>query len=160
MITLLEAYKISFETWRFQVESYWTRTSYFAVFEAAAAAGAWKLTEGHGVTAALFSLLSLALTMVWMSNNRRSHEYVRFWWEQIIEIEKLVSKHTANIAAPPLASDFERWRTKYRREGRSREFGYAKMIRLVPYIFAAGWLYVLGFNLRNVGIFVSRTGHW
>ena|ERR1035437_2627654 len=89
MITEDEAYKIAFETWRFQVNSYWTRNSYFALFETAAVAGVWKLIDGHGVTAAMFSLLCGFLIFIWGSNNRRSHEYIRYWWEQLKQLESL-----------------------------------------------------------------------
>ncbi len=41
----LEVYRTTFETWRFEVDSYWQRNSYFAAFETAAITGCWYLLE-------------------------------------------------------------------------------------------------------------------
>jgi len=41
----IEVYKVVFETWRSQVESYWQRSNYFAAFETAALTGCWYLVE-------------------------------------------------------------------------------------------------------------------
>jgi hypothetical protein len=111
------------------------------------------VTEGHGVTAAMFSLLGGFLTFIWGSNNRRSHEYIRYWWEQIKQLENPAGhSEDANTKKNGihLASNFESWRLKYRKESRGSEFGYAKLIRLVPLLFGIGWGYLFAFNLRAI----------
>ncbi len=138
MITQDDAYKIACETWRFQVNSYWTRNSYFAVFETASVAGVWKLTNGHGVTAVAFSLLCAMLTWVWGDNNRRTHEYVRFWWEEIIRLEKPPAKpkngRRADPAAITMASRIDEWREEYRKRPRESGLSYSRLIQRVPWL--------------------------
>lgn len=41
----LEVYRNAYETWRFEVDSYWQRNAYFAAFETAAIGGCWYLLE-------------------------------------------------------------------------------------------------------------------
>jgi hypothetical protein len=87
----LDLYKTIFETWRFQVDSYWTRSSYFAAFETAAFAGVWELytaKEPPNYLGIVFSLLCFFLTGIWFLNNRRTHQYVDYWWKILIDIEK------------------------------------------------------------------------
>jgi hypothetical protein len=40
-----EVYKEAFETWRYEVNSYWQRNNYFSAFEIAAIAGCWYVVE-------------------------------------------------------------------------------------------------------------------
>ena len=40
-----EAYRTIFETWRYEVDSYWQRNNYFAAFETAALAGCWYVVD-------------------------------------------------------------------------------------------------------------------
>lgn len=141
MSSLDDLYKIAFETWRFQVNSYWSRNSYFAVFETAAVAGMWKLTDRHRFTAVVFALLCGVLTWIWGTSSRRSHEYVRFWWEETTRLEKHYANSNASTteAVVSLVSGFESWRDKYRDKSRDTELSYSKLIRLVPWLFGIGW---------------------
>jgi hypothetical protein len=86
--TSMEIYKTLFETWRSQVNSYWQRSNYFAVFETAALAGCWSLMEHGHLWMGLFGAgLGICLTIVWWSSNSTVHSYVVYWWEAIKAIE-------------------------------------------------------------------------
>src|SRR5271165_7529046 len=90
-----EKHKMLFEAalseWKFQVDSYWTRMSHFAVFELAFAAGLWKIFEGrHYFTSAGLAVGAIALTVIWILNNLRLHEYIVFYWERIEHFESLL----------------------------------------------------------------------
>ncbi len=87
--TLVQLYWAIFETWGAQVDSYWTRTNYFAAFEVAAIAGTWavlddtntKIGHWHVLLAALLAiLLSLFLTTAWIFSNVKSYDYHIYWW--------------------------------------------------------------------------------
>src|SRR5947209_15084 len=90
MKDLAESYKTVLETWRFQVNSYWQRSSYFAAFETVAMAGYWKLLREPGVprcVAVVFGILGIALTIVWWLSNRKTRDYVEYWWRSLMELE-------------------------------------------------------------------------
>jgi hypothetical protein len=89
---LLEVYKSLFETWRFQVNSHWQRSSFFAAFETVALTACWKLfaLDPGKCTAPLgliLDLLGIALTLVWLLINNRTHKYALYWLEQVGELE-------------------------------------------------------------------------
>ena len=48
--TVIQLYWAILETWSAQVDSYWTRTNYFAAFEIAAAAGTWVVLNANDLT--------------------------------------------------------------------------------------------------------------
>ena len=91
-------YEIIFETWRFQVNSYWQRSVFFAAFETAGIAGCWYVISGtslqgcisgklsHPCIGVLFSVLGIILTIVWYLNNKKTHAYVDYWWESLKKI--------------------------------------------------------------------------
>jgi hypothetical protein len=88
--TNVQLYWAIFETWCAQVDSYWTRTSYFAAFETAAIAGTWVLLNsrddyklGH-----LFLIFGILLTPLWIYSNVKTHRYHLYWWETLKEIER------------------------------------------------------------------------
>jgi hypothetical protein len=96
---LLEVYKAIFETWRFQVNSHWQRSSFFAAFETAALAACWKLlTEKSDTQTAapalgfLLTVLGTALTIVWLLINERTHSYALYWLDAVGEIETRLMK--------------------------------------------------------------------
>ena len=61
-----DIYKEIFDTWRYEVDSYWQRNNYFAAFETAALAGCWYVIEQHHLWVGLaFSLLGLASAVIW-----------------------------------------------------------------------------------------------
>jgi hypothetical protein len=138
---LLELYKSLFETWRFEVNSHWQRSSYFAAFETVAIAACWKLLNDVGSTWAgvVLAALGLCLTGIWYQNNNKTHFYAVYWLEKVAEIErKLVqdSGETIDFAAQILNRP---------RTGRVR---HRHLVQAVPIIFFFAWAILL-----CVGIF-------
>ena len=84
----LQLYSTIWEIWRFQVDSYWQRTSYFAVFETAAIAGVWQVLANRPRLALALAGLGIVLTILWLLNNARTHAYVGYWWQALAEIER------------------------------------------------------------------------
>jgi hypothetical protein len=141
---IAETRKIAYETWRFQVDSYWSRNSYFAAFETVAVAGVWTLAEKvHHWTALCFALLCVALTLIWFKGNERVHEYISFWWEMAIKSDTLVSTESEQFG---LASRFEGWRKS---KSKSHGFAYSRLIQGIPVLFFAGWLYLIVYNIKQ-----------
>lgn len=94
---LLEVYKSLFETWRFQVNSHWQRSSFFAAFETVALTACWKLfsLESGKCTTLLgliLDLLGIALTLVWLLINNRTHNYALYWLEQVGDVETKIMR--------------------------------------------------------------------
>jgi hypothetical protein len=95
----LEVYKNTFETWRFEVDSYWQRNTYFAAFETAAIAGCWYLLEKEKLPIGLsFAIFGSALTVIWFWNNVAVHTYIKYWWDSVKASEKALSLHDKKIA--------------------------------------------------------------
>jgi hypothetical protein len=142
-----ETRKIAYETWRFQVDSYWTRNSYFAAFEIAAAAGVWTVgNQKHHWMALGFTLICLALTAIWFIANERVHEYIAFWWQMAIDSDRCTSAKESTEAQPKdigLASRFEAWRTQ---KGECHCFGYSRLIQAIPILFFVGWVFLIRYN--------------
>ena len=87
--TVIQLYWAILETWSAQVDSYWTRTNYFAAFEIAAAAGTWVVLNANDLTTGHWSLLlAFLLTASWIFSNVKSHDYVSYWWKALEEIEE------------------------------------------------------------------------
>ncbi len=85
---LFELYKSLIETWRFEVNSHWQRSSYFAAFETVALAACWKLIgDGSRYAASVLSVLGFLLTVIWFLNNRKTHFYAVYWLERVGIIE-------------------------------------------------------------------------
>lgn len=141
---LMEQYKTLFETWRFQVNSYWQRTSYFAAFETAAIAGDWYIITGSRNAGAgvLASFLGFFLTLVWLLNNYKTHRYVEYWWKTLGEIDARVNKEYAFVARYP------------RSKGKLR-MRYSYVVQSVPTLFLAAWIYLIRETLDN-----PANQHW
>src|ERR1700721_3689307 len=94
-----------------EVDSYWTRTNYFAAFETAAIAGTWVLLGQKDLTLGHWSvLLAVLLTLGWIFSNLKSHAYVRYWWGVLEEIES----RDEWIKKPVYVSQYENRRKKNR----------------------------------------------
>jgi len=142
-----ETRSIAYETWRFQVDSYWTRTSYFAVFEIAAATGVWTVGErAHYWMALGFSLICLALTVIWRIANGRAHEYIDFWWKMAQESDPAYGSEKPNGEQPKdlrLASRFTEWRKN------EHCISYSQLIQIIPVLFFLGWVFLIIYNIWN-----------
>jgi hypothetical protein len=128
-----ERFGAALETWRFEVNSYWTRTSYFALFQGGALAGLWTVLDKKFLaTSAALSLLGVLLTFVWFFNNNRMHEYVEYWWNRAGEIEV----EFQIPAERQLVFGYER-RRRYQHRIR-----YSNLIQAVPCLFLCAWFWI------------------
>jgi hypothetical protein len=123
--TLLDIYKVIFQTWRWQVDSYWQRSSYFAAFETAAIAGCWHLVEQKRWQGLLVSVLAILLTVVWFLNNLKTHGYVDYWWRALTKIEAKLGTQNVSFVT---------------NQGGSRYVQYHHLMQAVPVIFLSAWL--------------------
>jgi hypothetical protein len=139
----MEIYKTLFETWRSQVNSYWQRSNYFAVFETAALAGCWSLMEHGHLWMGLFGAgLGICLTIVWWSSNSTVHSYVVYWWEAIKAIEHKLLLQNDGL-------DFVS-----RHSGSGRWPRYSHLVQIVPVVFMVAWIGLLGYRINSLDNFV------
>jgi hypothetical protein len=133
----LEVYKNTFETWRFEVDSYWHRNTYFAAFETAAIAGCWYLLEKGKVPIGLsFAVLGGVLTLIWFWNNVAVHRYIKYWWGSVQASEKALSLQERKIA---FAND-------HPGSGLSPSVG----AKLVPLVFLLAWLFLIVYAVYHL----------
>jgi hypothetical protein len=141
---LLQIYGLLFENWRFQINSNWQRTNYFAVFEIAALGGVWKIiSERYIVSGFVAASLGFLLTIIWFLNDIKAGKYIDYWWQSLSRIEKDIASSGAQGEGPRLpALDFvsnyfhncEIY--KIERLGWPR---YQTLMRAVPKIFMLAW---------------------
>ena len=138
----LDLYKVANETWRFQVQQFWTRNSYFAAFETAALAGVIKLLEAQAGLASLFSAAGIVLTLLWFFSNDRLQEYIRFWWSKMMELEEAnaLSQPDPNRTALRLAADFSRWRGDRPTHRPRWPWRYSSLVQVIPILFVILWV--------------------
>lgn len=130
-----EVYKTIFETWRYEVDSYWQRNNYFAAFETAALAGGWYVIEhAHPWPGLLFSIIGLASTIIWLITSFAVLKYVRYWWKAIKIIEGELF----------LANDGLDFATKNPGSG----LHPSKLVLLIPVLFGLAWLVIFVFAIH------------
>ena len=146
-----ERFESAMSAWRFQVDSYWTRNSYFAVFETAAAAGIWKLIDDkHWWTSLAFSAGLLVLTRIWLFSNKRLHEYIIYWWKRAEAAEKSYTQsgdnlHKATLGWVFLVHDYES-----NRPNQDASIPYHLSIQIIPWLFLLGWVWTAGMSLIDL----------
>jgi hypothetical protein len=151
-----ERFESAMSAWKFQVDSYWTRSSYFAVFETAAAAGVWQLIDAkHWWTSLFFSLGLVVLTGLWFFNNIRLHEYIVYWWKRAGLVEETYMRSMGQtIEANPkrLSSvkDYELNRVK-----KLECISYHWSIQLIPVLFFFCWVWTAGLSV----FYLARNCH-
>src|ERR1039457_686381 len=90
----LDTRNTALEVWRFQVDSYWTRNSYFVAFHTAIMAAVWEITKNaqlpssRRLAAQCFCYAGMCLSALWFVNNVRVHQYILYWWRKAAAIEK------------------------------------------------------------------------
>jgi len=136
--TVVQLYWAVLETWGTQVDSYWTRTNYFAAFEIAAIAGTWVLLgEKNLMLGHLCLLLALVLTASWIFSNLKSHAYVEYWWNVLKEIEA----REEWVRKPDYVSKYE---DRKRKSPALLKLSYSNFTNwLVPLFFFVVWLALL-----------------
>ena len=132
---------IAFETWKFQIDAFWTRTSYFALFELAFGAGLWKVFDScHRFTSAGMALGAILVTCIWMINNARLHEYILYYSDRVKHFEDADGIRTQDT----IFSRFESNRKK------CPPGSYHIYIQIVPLIFLVGWFYMLVWSVSEL----------
>ena len=149
---LVEVYKSLFETWRFEVNSHWQRSSYFAAFETVAIAACWKLLHNSSDSTwagIVLSLLGILLTAVWYLNNSKTHFYAVYWLEKVAVIEnKLLVRGEEGIDFASQILSRKRDRIRHRH-----------LVQAVPVIFFVAWVILLFFGIHKcVAEFVGPPG--
>lgn len=135
---LVQLYWAILDTWGAQVDSYWTRTSYFALFVTGAIAGTWALLDDKNITIRHRDILVLAvvLTLAWIFSNVKSHDYLMYWWNVLDEIEK---RQWTSDKPPDYISEYKTRRKK-------------RWIRILPYHVFTNYLVPIGFFIFWVGL--------
>ena len=81
-------YRMAFDVWKSQVDSFWTRASYNVVFQLAAITGFFKLLDDRRWLAILaLSAGALILTVIWFKTSQRMNDYINFYWTRLGELE-------------------------------------------------------------------------
>jgi hypothetical protein len=153
---LFRAYGLITENWRFQVNSNWQRTNYFALFETALLGGTWKIiSERHIVSGFAAAFLGIALTVVWLLNDVKAGSYIAYWWASLGDIEKAIQHADHDEKKEPLClfgfvSNYELNAKKY---GICRPCwpSYNTLMRAVPSLFFVGWFCILVFDFYSCG---------
>jgi hypothetical protein len=137
-----EVYKTIFETWRYEVDSYWQRNNYFVAFETAALAGCWYVVEHTHLWSGLaFSVLGFASALIWCLTSVAVHKYVDYWWESIKKLEAKLSLKSNEL-------DFA---TAHRGSGMHPSF----LVHIIPVLFMVAWVWILAFAIRSLCVIYS-----
>jgi hypothetical protein len=130
-----EVYRTIFETWRYEVDSYWQRNNYFAAFETVALAGGWYVVEHKYAWSGLaFSLLGICSTIVWLVTSIAVHKYIRYWWQSIKNIEAELSLDDYKFA----------FATEHPGSGLHPSL----WVHIIPVLFLLAWTVISAFALR------------
>jgi hypothetical protein len=134
-----ETYKLLFDNWRFQVQNNWQRSSYFAVFETAALAGAWSVIDQHFWSGLFFAFLGAALTLVWTFSNHRSGLYASYWWKSLCRLERKASGVGAGLNLV-CEYDSNRKNSGIAKAMAIPRLRYTLSMQFVPTLFTVAWL--------------------
>jgi len=129
-----EVYKEALTTWRYEVDSYWQRNSYFAAFETVALAGCWYVIEHrHLFSGVAFAVLGTISTVVWLITSIAVHRYIDYWWKSIHRAEDALSLSESRL-------DFA---TMHPGSHLHPSF----WVHVIPCLFMAAWLVIAGVAL-------------
>lgn len=151
---LLEIYKSLFDTWRFEVNSHWQRSSYFAAFETVAVAACWKLLTdslGQRWAGVVLSALGIILTFVWFLNNNKTRYYARYWLGTVEDIERRLVERSGERDI-----DFAR---RILNRPRTDLIRHPYLVQAVPSIFLVAWVSLLSFGIRSLVVESGTMGH-
>lgn len=89
-----DIYQLMVETWRWQIDSNWHRTAYFAAFQTAVlvAVGYAIVYVQFGISLAA-SVFGLLLNVVWLLNDRKTGAYTDYWRKAAESTEGSLPKH-------------------------------------------------------------------
>jgi len=156
-----ERFESAMSAWKFQVDSYWTRNSYFALFETAAAAGVWKLIEcKHWWTSLAFSVGLVVLTLLWLFNNRRLHEYISYWWERAGKAEEAYTQSGGISQENKPGWVFLVHKYESNRPNRNASIPYHNSIQVIPVLFLLSWVWTAGISLIDLACNCHQLCVW
>lgn len=136
---LRDTLKLALDTWRFQVDSYWTRNSYFVTFHTAIMAAVWEITKNMDLpdsrrfAAEGFCYAGMLLAVLWFVNNVRVHQYILYWWRKAEAIEKLLG----GPEAAHLVLGYDKYRQPKRIKG-----DYHLWVNSIPVLFLLVWIVI------------------
>jgi hypothetical protein len=146
---LVQLYWAILERWGAQVDSYWTRTNYFAVFEVAAIAGMWvvlddkDITIRHWYVVAISLLIVIVLTAGWIFSNLKSYDYHMYWWSVLREIER----DNGWSVSPDYVSAYETRRSRH------------PILRRLQYHTFTNWVVPIAFFIFWVSLVIGLVVH-
>jgi hypothetical protein len=150
---LLAVYKSVFETWRFQVNSHWQRSSFFSAFETIALGACWKLFADNSNMGAVYlgaflSCLGVVLSIVWLLINRKTHQYARYWLESVAKLEIRLMEHTGDSEI-----DFAGRILDEARSTVPKTFvSHYTLERLVPVLFILAWMAMFSYGIIHLSL--------
>lgn len=75
-----EIYRLMVETWKWQINSNWHRTDYFAAFQTALLLAAGKVvTDAHFCSGIALCAFGFALNVAWILNDVKTGAYTHYW---------------------------------------------------------------------------------
>jgi len=137
-----EVYKTIFETWRYEVDSYWQRNNYFAAFETAALAGCWYVLEQRHLWSGIaFSLLGFASALIWCLTSVAVHGYVDYWW-------RAIKKSEAELSLKKDGLDFATNHPGSRMHP-------SLLVHMIPVLFMVAWGVIFFFALHGIWLYIG-----
>jgi len=151
----IAVYRLVFETWRFQVDSGWQRSNYFAAFETALLLGIGKIiVDEHWVLDAAACIFGIVLTQIWLLNDKKVQSYIDYWWEAVRGMER---DHLAPQSQSQGKTESPQWdfawkhdenaRGKYRPDKEHTVGSYRSLMRAVPWLFTLAWSALCGYAI-------------
>jgi hypothetical protein len=135
-----ERFSSALETWRFEVDSHWTRTAYFSLFQAGSFVAVWTLLSAHHIWTCIYLCgLGMVLSLIWLANDVLMHRYIDAWWKRARDIEEEFDV----TASRKLVWDFAK-----RNKKKSWWPEYRYISRSVPIVFLAAWIWMFIWCLR------------
>jgi hypothetical protein len=136
---LKELQESTLQTWRFQVDSFWQRSSYFAAFETVALGLCWKALGESLYPGRIFAVLGGALTVIWFWNNAKTYSYVKYWWDRLREIESQRGLDKSKLDLSEQIENPEKiMSAKIRRP--LKGIPYHWVVQFVPILFFIAWV--------------------
>ena len=129
--------------WRWQVDSYWTRTSYFALFATGVfTAAATLYIHDHCGLAAGCGIFGLLLSVCWWLNNKRTHEYVRYWWRYLGALENDAPQGQPLPLLPPVSGYNENLKRFGKDPERMHCLPYHVIVQTIPFLFFVAFSFI------------------
>jgi hypothetical protein len=135
-----EIYRLMVETWKWQINSNWHRTDYFAAFQTALLLATGKvLLDRHFCAGLTASAFGLALNIGWILNDRKTGAYTAYWRKAAESLEAelpLPLKFVSESVYEEKALD---WQVRVVRPKYSHLMWYVRLL------FTGAWVALIGY---------------